>query len=98
MITDSIEPEFCLKKESYLTLFPEEDGSLWDIRHPAEMQLFHHLFQTDRGQDILADELRTYPLGWSKMTTAFWNNAFEKREFNEDEYKFIQWQIKHRRK
>ena len=89
-----IEPEFCIKKECYLTIFKEEDGAIWDERHPSEIELFHKLYRTYWGRESLVVEISTYPACWSMpKKKEFWSAAFDRSEFDEKEYRFIQRQI-----
>ena len=86
----SIEPEFCIKKECYLTIFKKEDAASWEEKHSSEVTLFHKLFRTYWGKVSLAEELRTYPTCFPMaQKKSFWSAAFDRREFDEKEYRFI---------
>ena len=93
-IYGSLEPEFCIKKESYLILFSEEDGELWDQRHDSEITIFHNLFKTHWGKLYLAYELKSYAESFTMEDgKTFWSVAFDKDDFTDEEFQFIQKEI-----
>lgn len=90
----TLEPEFCIKRDCYLILFPEDSGELWDQRHASELSVFHDLFHTYWGKVYLAYELKSYAESFTvEGGKAFWREAFDENDFTEPEYLFIQREI-----
>ena len=93
-IYGTLEPEFCIIKEYYLMLFSEETGELWDQRHGSEIGIFHNLFLSYWGKLYLAYEIKSYAESLTmENRKAFWGEAFDKNDFTDEEYLFIQKEI-----
>ena len=85
------ELEFCLKKESYIKAY-NEDGYLWDIYHKIQIEYFHELFRTDKGQQIIIENIKVMNYCYFKSRKTFLN-GFEKKEFSDEEYNFLRYFI-----
>lgn len=85
------ELEFCLSKDAYMKAY-DEDGECWEKNHTNHLKLFHDLFASLDGQQIIAEDVYVINLTFIKDCQSFFD-SFDKNEFSQEELDFLKWEI-----